>query len=75
MTTVFHSLCANYLRKKCICYYCEFIPSIPVVMAFQEEIVQDQMALGAEMVEVWYEDDPRSLDRDISLDATEAFLQ
>ena len=45
-----------------------------MVVAPQEQIVQDQMALGAEMVEVWREDDPRSLDPDISLDAIEAFL-
>ena len=43
-------------------------------MVFQQEIAQDQMALGAEMVEVWHEDDPRPLDPDISPDATEAFL-
>ena len=43
-------------------------------MLLQEEAVQDKMALGAEMAEVWHEDDPRSLDPDISPDAIEAFL-
>ena len=63
----------HYLRIYSCCY-CEFIPSIPVVVAVQEQAVQDQMALVAEMAEVWHEDDPRPLDPDISPDAIEAFL-
>ena len=43
-------------------------------MLFQEQILQDQMALGAEMDEVWHEDDPRSLDPDTCPDAIGAFL-
>ena len=40
-------------------------PSIQVVEV-QGDMVQDQIALGAELVEVWHEDDPRSLDPGIS---------
>ena len=32
----------------------------------QDDIVQDQMALGAGVDEAWYEDDPRPLDPGIS---------
>ena len=70
----FPFIVCELFEKKCICYYCEIIPNIPVVVTFQEQIVQDQMALGAEMAEVWHEDDPRPLDPDISLDAIEVFL-
>ena len=60
-----------------MCYiwnYYEVIPNIPVAVAFQEQVVQGQTALGAEMAEVWLEDDPRPLDPDTSPDAIEAFL-
>ena len=70
----FPCVVSELFEKKYICYYYEVIPSIRVVVAFQEQILQDQMALGAEMAEVWHEDDPRPLDPDISLDAIEAFL-
>ena len=65
---------SELFEKKYICYYCEVIQCIRVVVAFQEQILQDQMALGEEMAEVWHEDDPRPLDPDISPDAIEASL-
>ena len=51
----FPFIVCELFEKICICYYCEVIPCIPVVVAFQEQILQDQMALGAEMDEVWHE--------------------